>query len=536
MSNHAACIILAGLCLLSAPASADEAADRAKRLERWLREPATPAVEVLLLESAGDPRVDAHWQASLSHPDPTLRAAAARAIRAAGRVTLAAAVAQALQRETEPLAASELAEASIELGAEVTPVVLDAVARMPQPVAVHVLRAMSRMAPGALPVQLPALLELGLSGVEAVAVEVLASHIKRGTVHGATTRAALARRDTIDAWRVIGQVQRGSGGQLPMELLALALRSETRGVAEQAVVDYLDLALAPGGDRAALVKERAALEALSPASAPTPARFAREVVSRLAGDAPAVDLGALGAALGSPASLAALRRSLDDLLKPDERSVLDAAWGRLRPAALLLDNDPSLWLPRDLPHGVWSGLEAWARCRRMRGVLIAAVTYNAVGRVSNIALPKGLSDGCRQLIGAVARISSSLAPGLMRIAIPLGGSLPPLFGTRLAEAPARVPIAAERTGNFVAPVLKKSVKPDYPRASVDAAAEGRVWLDVVLDEAGRVREVGVVRSAEPHLDAQAMLAMLEWQFGPARLAGQPVPCRIVVEMEFSLRR
>jgi TonB family protein len=526
---------LIALVTLTTPAAAtDDVADRSKRLERWLREPPTPAIEVLLVESAGSPLVDEHWRASLSQPDPTLRAAAARAIRAAGRVPLSADVAVALARETDARAASELAEASIELTGDVAPLVMDVVRKMPQPVAAHVLHAMARRAPLAMAVQLPAILDLGVPGVDAVATEVLASHVSRETVHGNATRRTIIDRDTVEAWRFVGAVQAAVGRPLPLGLLGLAMRSASGGVAEQALADYLSQALRSPDARAALAKERAAFDGQVPATSPA-MRFAREIVARSAGDPPSTDLGQLGTndiARSSP--LARLSRAVDDLLRPDERAALDVVWTDPVVPEPVFNGVTLSTLPRDLPEGVWQGLDAWGGCRRTRGMLTAVVTYNAVGRVSDIKLPLGISDGCQRLMAAIARISSSLGPGEKRIAIPLGAPLPPGFATRISTIPVRPQPRGGSVPGIVAPRLKKSVKPEYPPESMSARVEGKVWLDVLIDEAGHVREVGLARGVEARLDAQAMLTMLQWTFEPARTAGGPVACRVVVEMQFSL--
>ena len=88
----------------------------------------------------------------------------------------------------------------------------------------------------------------------------------------------------------------------------------------------------------------------------------------------------------------------------------------------------------------------------------------------------------------------------------------------------------------VSPELLHRVAPAYPELARMAGAEGRVLLEVWIDETGRVRDVQVVRSdAASTLERAAIEAVRQWLFAPARQGGQPVRVRVHVPIEFRLR-
>jgi protein TonB len=61
-----------------------------------------------------------------------------------------------------------------------------------------------------------------------------------------------------------------------------------------------------------------------------------------------------------------------------------------------------------------------------------------------------------------------------------------------------------------------------------------VILDAVIDEAGAVRNVTVLRSV-PLLDRAAIEAVTQWRYTPTRLNGVPVAIILTVTVTFSLR-
>lgn len=77
----------------------------------------------------------------------------------------------------------------------------------------------------------------------------------------------------------------------------------------------------------------------------------------------------------------------------------------------------------------------------------------------------------------------------------------------------------------------------YPEEAVENGIQGRVLVNFVLDEKGKVTDVRVVRGVHELLDAEAVRvisASPNWR--PARLRGQKVKCEVSVYVDFKLER
>ncbi len=85
-----------------------------------------------------------------------------------------------------------------------------------------------------------------------------------------------------------------------------------------------------------------------------------------------------------------------------------------------------------------------------------------------------------------------------------------------------------------APRKITDVTPIYPAVARTARVEGVVILEAVIDAAGRVESVHVLRSI-PLLDQAAMEAVRQWTFTPTTLNGTPVPIVMTVTVNFTLR-
>ena len=87
------------------------------------------------------------------------------------------------------------------------------------------------------------------------------------------------------------------------------------------------------------------------------------------------------------------------------------------------------------------------------------------------------------------------------------------------------------------PVLLSQVKPQYTTEAMRAKIQGKVWLEVVVMTDGRPGDIRIARSLDRTfgLDEEAIKAMRQWRFRPGVRLGSPVPVKVIVEMEFSLR-
>ncbi len=86
------------------------------------------------------------------------------------------------------------------------------------------------------------------------------------------------------------------------------------------------------------------------------------------------------------------------------------------------------------------------------------------------------------------------------------------------------------------PKLLRQVTPAYPPAALAMGLRGRVILQVVVDENGRVSEMKVLGSTNPLFDGAAMDAVRQWQYTrPTARSGQAVACYMTVVVNFETR-
>jgi TonB family protein len=65
--------------------------------------------------------------------------------------------------------------------------------------------------------------------------------------------------------------------------------------------------------------------------------------------------------------------------------------------------------------------------------------------------------------------------------------------------------------------------------------EGRVMIEIIIDEDGCVREAKILQSAQKKLDAAALEAVKQWVYPPTKVDGKPVRVLNFVTFNFSGR-
>ena len=96
------------------------------------------------------------------------------------------------------------------------------------------------------------------------------------------------------------------------------------------------------------------------------------------------------------------------------------------------------------------------------------------------------------------------------------------------------PISANALG-VTPPVALESPAIAYPELARRARAEGVVVLEAIIDADGSVRDVRVLRGANPLLDPAAVEAVRRWRYRPARIGDRRVAVYLSVAVTFSLR-
>ena len=89
-------------------------------------------------------------------------------------------------------------------------------------------------------------------------------------------------------------------------------------------------------------------------------------------------------------------------------------------------------------------------------------------------------------------------------------------------------------GGISAPQAISSPDPNYTEEARRAKKQGTCILWLIVDAAGRPRDLKVVRGLGLGLDEKALEAVRQWRFQPALKDGRPVDVQISVEVEFHL--
>ena len=97
------------------------------------------------------------------------------------------------------------------------------------------------------------------------------------------------------------------------------------------------------------------------------------------------------------------------------------------------------------------------------------------------------------------------------------------------------------SGEFVAveemPVCIHEEKPVYPDVAKLTGQSGTVWIEVLLDKEGKVREAKVAKSSGSNVgfDDAALEAAYKNIYKPAIQNGRPIPIRVTYPVKFSLK-
>ena len=94
--------------------------------------------------------------------------------------------------------------------------------------------------------------------------------------------------------------------------------------------------------------------------------------------------------------------------------------------------------------------------------------------------------------------------------------------------------AIKAVGETKPPELLNKVEPIYPELAKRARVEGVVILNVRTDEDGRVDQVKVAKSMDPHLTRSAIEAVKQWRYEPFYSRGRRYPILFTVTVRFQL--
>jgi TonB family protein len=87
-------------------------------------------------------------------------------------------------------------------------------------------------------------------------------------------------------------------------------------------------------------------------------------------------------------------------------------------------------------------------------------------------------------------------------------------------------------GELSGPVAVFKVDPKYPPETIKENIEGEVVLYAIIRANGSVDSIQLMRTLDPRLDQNAIQALAQWKFRPARRDGAPVDIEAVVHIPF----
>lgn len=91
-------------------------------------------------------------------------------------------------------------------------------------------------------------------------------------------------------------------------------------------------------------------------------------------------------------------------------------------------------------------------------------------------------------------------------------------------------------GTMTRPVQLSGRQPRYSELARRAGVQGTVILEAVIDKEGRVSNVRILKGLPMGLDAEAVSAVQEWIFEPARLDNRPVAVYYTLTVNFQIQR
>ncbi len=81
----------------------------------------------------------------------------------------------------------------------------------------------------------------------------------------------------------------------------------------------------------------------------------------------------------------------------------------------------------------------------------------------------------------------------------------------------------------------RQVQPRYTENARRAGVQGVVILEAIIDEQGNVDNVRILRGLPMGLDREAVAAVQQWKFRPARMASKPVKVYFTLTVNFTIQ-
>ena len=513
---------------------------------------------VALLGNKLDDEAIGRLRAGLSDPDPLVRAVAARVAGIARVTALPPAVADALGRERDEMAAAEMLRALIFFDTAETRAAVDRYVQQAKGPAAGVYFEWFARGPVDRVAERAEELLAVIGKADDQLAPALARTIFRNRDAAQRLLRAWLRAASPQGWRSVLDYVGGdfADAEVPVMTEALAAsHAETRAETVWAIVRRLALGLPVAA--ATLDAATAAADGARPPEADGQVSrelVGREIIARRHRKAQTPDrapfLKAQGnryqsdlrALLGfpelTPSELGAVRDALGPMAS---KLPLDVPREQ---ASIRIGRRTSMRILPVLSPRVLSDVLEVSKC----GVQDRArfsfyeISYRPDGRPASLTLEPGLSEPCFAAVSALGRMTladpmaAALAGKPQIVVVPMHREHVECVSTATAAPPARIgtPVGGASPGRLEPPKKVRDVRPVYPEPARQARLQGMVVIESMITGTGCVTDAVVLSSVHPSLDYAAMQAVSQWKFSPTLLNGVAVPVIMTVTVNFKL--
>lgn len=142
---------------------------------------------------------------------------------------------------------------------------------------------------------------------------------------------------------------------------------------------------------------------------------------------------------------------------------------------------------------------------------VDTTAYSGIGRIGDVIGPRTTEEPAQ----------------------PTGNPDPPRGGDHVPSAE-----DVEELPDMDRGALSRALERNYPAVLRDSRVNGRVLIELIVDEDGRVREgsARVVEASHPAFGEATLRAVERFRFRPAKMAGMPVPVRVTIPIQWTVPR
>jgi TonB family protein len=516
------------------------------------QKPTTPVTmgSLVMMRMNGDSGATEAIGAALSHPEPGMRAVAARLVAVGRLFPVRSQLITALATEKVDAVAAEQVRALVLLESQDA---MDAATAHlakagPRARDAFALEA-ARLAPDRFIAELQVLMgEVGAGGGEQLVPAISLGLRLHPAMRGALLAAWLDRASPStwsDITRHLAVAPTADASEVPV--LVATLSSPQVEHREPTVWLLLNWLGRSQNVPAALLQ--AALPRSDDGGALTWERFGRELVARHVTSDRTEDRSTFLAREAGTRQLDARAIAALKVLTRQEQAALDRALGGPQPARPAGASPPASTPRVGVFDNIWGGflgslLDATG-CQptddwRFGGVRL---TYSSEGRPTRLAVdPSRVSESCARATMALAQVSLShrsdpVSEGdlewvLLPTALEFVACADSLDRTA-ASNQTGFRVTSERR-DIEEPRRSRDVRPRYPPGAQQRGVSGVVILEAMISKEGCIRTARVLRSVDPELDLEAIRTVTQWRYTGARLRGEPVDVIMTVTVNFTL--